>query len=87
MKPAEVISKKKRKLLVKQKKEREKRGLRGEVLSQVLFMLHHFFDDTPLSLSHVCPLSTLLPAAAAAAQQCGCCRGTRSAGRRPLAAT
>ena len=54
VKPAEVISKKKRKLLVKQKKEREKRGLRGEVLSQVLFMLHHFFDDTPLSLSHVC---------------------------------
>jgi hypothetical protein len=35
VKPAEIISKKKRKLLVKQKKEREKKGLRGEVLEQV----------------------------------------------------
>ena len=34
MKPAEVISKKKRKLLVKQKKAREKLSVRGSVLGQ-----------------------------------------------------
>jgi len=45
VKPAEVISKKKRKLLVKQKKEREKRGLRGEVLSQL--------KSTQLSQKHL----------------------------------
>lgn len=36
MKPAEVISKKKRKMLIKQKKDVEKRGQRANILAQAM---------------------------------------------------